>query len=482
GLAPTSYEDEEADEIAEQVEAPAKFVGEEKFSSSGEDRGSSEMRERSPFEVPTFGAFYMHDDRCRRRHRQAFNGRKLLLPKDDEKWKHDKFQEMMLNESHQEEEKKSAKVHSNNKRNIRRIARGRGPVRYKPLKKNSYENFLAKRQHSDQMTCKNKLSASSSSNDSSLVHPLPSSSQEVTLTKNRDMRCRSTRRNLFSSIVPGNMLQPGQKIANCMERSTLGFSQAAVPVVGHQLISMPVPLSVVPPAYIAHFAESLALSGPLGCPSISPFGLANPSSSQIRYHAARLCIPQSSFRPSPQVLGRHLDQQSQTGCSSPTQAVSPYSVVDIHGVWPSQELDTRGALSIGNEMCSFPRSGRGPYAYSGICDDHSSGAMPQILPGILLLSSFYCDFSTCCSYVLLATISQVAYACVESRSLCYQCLICLVSHWCSCFIFHLTSVNFVVLFSFLCECLSYIWRLASKLSVANAAILLSPVTGNGLQF
>ncbi|KAK6941555.1 hypothetical protein RJ641_026932 [Dillenia turbinata] len=224
------------------------------------------------------------------------------------------------------EEKKSAKVHSNNKRNVRRIVIGRGPTQHKPLKESNYEIFLAKWQHVSAsyghgegeftlfsanmivvflrigpQNCKNKLSASGSSNDSSPVHLLPSSSQEITLTKNRDSICRSTSRNIFSSIMPGNMLQSGNEIANCIER------------------------------------ESLTLSGPHSCPSVSPVGLENASSSQIRYHTARQCIPQTSFRRS-QVFSCPLDQQSHTGCSTPTQAVSPHSVIDIHGVWPPQEL------------------------------------------------------------------------------------------------------------------------------------------------
>ncbi|KAL5768889.1 hypothetical protein ACOSQ2_015672 [Xanthoceras sorbifolium] len=54
---------------------------------------------------PKFGAFYMHDDRfrgrsyCRGRRRHTLDER-FEEPKDEEKWRHDKFEEMNLQETY----------------------------------------------------------------------------------------------------------------------------------------------------------------------------------------------------------------------------------------------------------------------------------------------------------------------------------------------------------------------------------------------
>ncbi|KAF2304560.1 hypothetical protein GH714_033547 [Hevea brasiliensis] len=112
--------------------------------------------------VPRMGAFYMHDDRFEGNssgRRMTSGGRNLWEFKDERKWQHDKFEEMTLQESENKKFNAYTKVqrnsdayhqgyygnpgHSvkanhvkpnNNQSLSSRTIRGRGPVKYKPLK------------------------------------------------------------------------------------------------------------------------------------------------------------------------------------------------------------------------------------------------------------------------------------------------------------------------------------------------------------
>ncbi|MQL89509.1 hypothetical protein Taro_022071, partial [Colocasia esculenta] len=90
-------------------------VGGEKGGSGEKDQ--PEGKESEPFAVPTAGAFYMHDDRFREnvggRHNRR-GGRRLWESKDEQKWVHDRFDEMNLRDAHNEE------------RTFKRSVRGRG--------------------------------------------------------------------------------------------------------------------------------------------------------------------------------------------------------------------------------------------------------------------------------------------------------------------------------------------------------------------
>ncbi|GLU09833.1 hypothetical protein SLE2022_266720 [Rubroshorea leprosula] len=149
----------------------------------------SEM-ERDASSVPKVGGFYMHDDRFGfgrgPRQRQNWN---LWELKEEAKWKHDKFEEMKLQETHNTElnaskaqrastdccqgpkERERIRVsmlHDNsaNQGNSSRKVRGRGPVRYRPLLKSSStvepqtkSQKLIKPPRSTSKTCSARVSA-----------------------------------------------------------------------------------------------------------------------------------------------------------------------------------------------------------------------------------------------------------------------------------------------------------------------------------
>ncbi|KAI3789706.1 hypothetical protein L2E82_02509 [Cichorium intybus] len=139
--------------------------------------GQEEKKENEPFQVPTAGAFYMHDDRFRDssggRHRRTLGGRKLWELRDDRKWGHDKFEEMTMQERHYDEGRrvprgrnraprgrnrgedrnfvpgnrpKTYNNNNNNQTNAPRPVRGRGPRKYQPTTQNNFESSSQNRQ------------------------------------------------------------------------------------------------------------------------------------------------------------------------------------------------------------------------------------------------------------------------------------------------------------------------------------------------
>ncbi|RVW47588.1 Protein MLN51-like [Vitis vinifera] len=99
-------EEEEVDEVEVLVELPESDA--ERTGLHGEDKRNEEKMNLEPFLVPKFGSFYLHDDRSRDtggrgRRRRVVSGSKLWETKDEQKWGHDKFEEMMQQErQHQE--------------------------------------------------------------------------------------------------------------------------------------------------------------------------------------------------------------------------------------------------------------------------------------------------------------------------------------------------------------------------------------------
>lgn len=77
--------------------------GTESLKDTGNKEGPEEDKHNAePFVVPTAGAFYMHDDRFRNngaiRARRSAGGRKLWEAKDEQRWVHDRFEELKLSE------------------------------------------------------------------------------------------------------------------------------------------------------------------------------------------------------------------------------------------------------------------------------------------------------------------------------------------------------------------------------------------------
>lgn len=64
-----------------------------------------EETEKTAVSVPKSGEYYMHDDRfgARRGRRQRKNLDYMQEPKEEPNWKHDKFEEMILQETHKAE-------------------------------------------------------------------------------------------------------------------------------------------------------------------------------------------------------------------------------------------------------------------------------------------------------------------------------------------------------------------------------------------
>ncbi|XP_059596750.1 protein MLN51 homolog isoform X5 [Vitis vinifera] len=156
-------EEEEVDEVEVLVELPESDA--ERTGLHGEDKRNEEKMNLEPFLVPKFGSFYLHDDRSRDtggrgRRRRVVSGSKLWETKDEQKWGHDKFEEMMQQErQHQESNVRrissdrsqgnsksqghgSGNVkgtryrpheNSDNQNKSSKVVRGRGPIRYKSL-------------------------------------------------------------------------------------------------------------------------------------------------------------------------------------------------------------------------------------------------------------------------------------------------------------------------------------------------------------
>ncbi|ESW07699.1 hypothetical protein PHAVU_010G151300 [Phaseolus vulgaris] len=195
---------------------------------------SEEKKESDPFSVPTAGAFYMHDDRFRdnagtRNRWIRGGGRRLWESKDDKKWGHDKF-EQILHERHYEERRpykgnyrgrgngrgtegsrKGYSSSSNQNQMPKSVVRGRGPQRYertnkingpspqvqnkqsgKSREKNSNVSFERTstpfHAESDSVPGKNQVLASNLNSASPPYYPSGSSSNDINLTQKREVQ------------------------------------------------------------------------------------------------------------------------------------------------------------------------------------------------------------------------------------------------------------------------------------------------------
>ncbi|KAK0570771.1 hypothetical protein LWI29_006268 [Acer saccharum] len=155
-------------EALEDEQQQEDFEGKERERKNGEGEVTEEVKQRIEEEEnellvdPKFGAFYMHDDRFggrsygRGRRRHTIDERE---PKHEEKWMHDKFEEMNLQvrrtpeDYHPRHHKNKSrgcgyvtanwsKPHDNINNQIysSRIIEGRGPLKYKPTMRSSSVN------------------------------------------------------------------------------------------------------------------------------------------------------------------------------------------------------------------------------------------------------------------------------------------------------------------------------------------------------
>ncbi|KAL6615946.1 hypothetical protein ACP70R_038216 [Stipagrostis hirtigluma subsp. patula] len=97
------YEEEEEDPTVG-TEEEAEMEGEEKAAMEGEE--DTEKKGGAPYDVPTTGAFYMHDNRFqdqenggRGYQRHNFGGQKLWYSKDEAGWVHDRFYEINFHDN-----------------------------------------------------------------------------------------------------------------------------------------------------------------------------------------------------------------------------------------------------------------------------------------------------------------------------------------------------------------------------------------------
>ncbi|GMI78056.1 CASC3/Barentsz elF4AIII-binding protein [Hibiscus trionum] len=214
-------------------------------------------KENEPFAVPTTGAFYMHDDRFRDnaggRHRRMRGGRQLWESKDDEKWGHDKFEEMTLQEKQYKEGRRSSRgrYHARsrnrftdhgyprgsrpkasgknyNQNQVPKVVRGRGPRRYEPSMKNSSQAPPVLNKPSGKPVEKTSQAnssraftpatnadtvsipamkhtfASSLSSASPPFYPSGSSKKDTSLTQKKDVQAGSVSRDLHPSVTNEN--------------------------------------------------------------------------------------------------------------------------------------------------------------------------------------------------------------------------------------------------------------------------------------
>lgn len=404
----------------------------------GNNQGTEEAKkENEPCAVPTAGAFYMHDDRFedngRGRHRRTSVWRKLWESKDNRAWRHDKFEEMNLQDAHYDEERRNRKGHSRGQGRFRgagrgyvrgnrprtyddstnqsynyRGVRGRGPRRYESATRNKKEmpstqnkqygksldtpsNTNSRRVFTvtsnlqpDMVLPQKQVFASSLSSASPPFYPLGSSIHDISVTQKRDTLMENFQSSVFReenlSISHSTSIR-GKSIAepNGLERSYMNDSAT---VIGKQLNSLQLQssgssstLGGRQPAQPYSQGNSTSLSGQLNYQSTTSVnqvnrGSAQSQSSVIQQRAVQIPV-QTTLRGSPKQLSQHPGSISQL---SITQASSTNSseVGELESP-PGSSKSNTALVSKGKD--GIQGSGKGSFLHNGAQVIGATGAV-----------------------------------------------------------------------------------------------------------
>ncbi|XP_010254186.1 PREDICTED: histone H3.v1-like isoform X2 [Nelumbo nucifera] len=399
----------------------------------GKNQPEEEKKENEPFAVPTAGAFYMHDDRFRDngggRHRRTPGGRKLWESKDDRKWGHDKFEEMTLQETHYEEERRRtskgyyrgrgknrgmdrgytrgnrsrAYENNNNHNRTAKSVRGRGPRRYEPTAKNGTETPPTQNKQSvkssepPSTTSSGKVStqalnvqtdpapprknafASSLNSASPPFYPSGSSNQDISVTQKRDPQSGKVNRNLTPSVLmEENFSMPhssamlrGKTISDPIGQDQPYIDEPMRSVSGKltnlQINSSgPSPVNSTQPPQSRGQGRGLTVSGQLNYQPAPSFNQVNRVSPQPQISSIQPRPVQIPVQPSLRASTQHLGQHPGSG----SQASSPPKAPSRNSPEPGETESPPGSSKaktalVGKGKGSVQGSGRGSFLYSG---------------------------------------------------------------------------------------------------------------------
>ncbi|OUZ99716.1 Btz domain [Macleaya cordata] len=412
--------------------------GEESMEFQGKNQGEGEKKENEPFAVPTAGAFYMHDDRFREngggRHRRTPGGRKLWESKDDRKWGHDKFEEMNLQETHYEKERRKGHFRgrgkkrgtdrgyvrgnrprtyddSNNQNHAPKSVRGRGPRKYEPPMKNNSEapptqnkqsgkshettlnnNSSGRSTHSHTSNAQSDpaprkhVFASSLSSASPPFYPSGSSSQDVLVTQKRDVQAGTSNRNIppvvaeekFSMSHPNSLLR-GKTVVDPIGQDRLYIDESIRPVVG-KLANLQMqsagssPVNSTQPPQSRGKGRGSDIAGQHSYQPTSSHNQVNRGSLQTQLPTVQQkpVSPVQPVRVSTQQLGQHPGGGSQA--SSPPKGSSTNSSEPGETESPPGSSKSKTAL-VAKGKGNVQGSGRGSFLYSGAHVIGASGTM-----------------------------------------------------------------------------------------------------------
>ncbi|QCE02070.1 protein CASC3 [Vigna unguiculata] len=394
---------------------------------SAEDH-SEEKKESDPFAVPTAGAFYMHDDRFRdnagTRNRWIHGGgRRLWESKDDKKWGHDKF-EQILHEKHYEERrpskgnyrgrgngrgtdyrgyvrgsKKGYDSSSDQNQTPKSVVRGRGPQRYErsnkfngpsPQVQNkqsgksrvrnsnvSLERTSTRSSHaeSDTVPAKNQMLASNLNSASPPYYPSGSSSNDINLAQKREVQTGGGRRNVGPVVVDEgfpvqqkNAPIQGKNVVDSISMSKLYINESTPQSVGKPSnnVRMARPGSSVVDASQSPHPRASGSGRGVSIPVQTNFQRSNKVSPSEFQAIQTSTVPgrnSTSVQPTAPQLGQR------PGSGSPLSPPSKTSIpINSHD---SGELDSgsesgkgKGAL-VGKGRGGSHGAGRGAFVYGG---------------------------------------------------------------------------------------------------------------------
>ncbi|KAL6140945.1 hypothetical protein ACLB2K_059237 [Fragaria x ananassa] len=402
----------------------------------GEDEGEEEeeeKKENEPFAVPTAGAFYMHDDRFRdnagARNRRTHGGRKLWESKDDRKWGHDKFEELSQHERHHEEGRRpsrgnlrgrgrnrgidrgyatgnrSKEYENNNRRQVPKAVRGRGPRRYEPAVRNnrqvpstqyrqsgksadktsqtnSERDFAPpSNAESDSVLARKNVFASSLNSASPPFYPSGSSNKEINLNQKRDAHAGGAKRNARLSAseenFSGRQTNAYLRGKNVAESVSVGMEKLYIddsknPGAGKTLTTVLMPSSgssIVNATQASHprVQGRGAVTGQMSYRPVVPQNqMARAPSPQFHavQHNPVQNRPQLALQAPPQQLGQRPGSGSQA--SSPPKTPGE--------VEPLDSSKSKGAL-VAKGKGSTQVNGRGTLTYNGAQVIGASGGM-----------------------------------------------------------------------------------------------------------
>ncbi|KAL5973012.1 hypothetical protein ACLOJK_039819 [Asimina triloba] len=438
-------EEEQVEEEFENMEvaAAAESGGQAAaVASGGKSRGvEEEKRESEPFAVPTAGAFYMHDDRFRDngggRHRRTPGGRKLWESKDNREWVHDRFEELNLQDSRYEEERRRSKGHfrgrgryrgtdrgyvrgnrsrvydDNNIQNRdQRTVRGRGPRRYEPHWKGNYTALVSQNKQSgkplestsnansgrlsthssnsqpESFAPQKHVFASSLSSASPPFYPSGTSTQDVSTIQKRDAHTGGVNRNLQPSVAieenfsasHSSTLMRGKAVVDSASQDRHFSGDSVRAVGGKPLNNLQHSSGLSSPVNTMQLPQSkvqgrgLAVSGQLNHqPGSSP--------NQLTRALGQMQLPAAHQRPVQNLSQAVLQASSQqTGQCSGTRASSPppapsMNPVDVGEMELLQGSNKSKSALVGKGKASIQGSGRGSFLYSGAQVIGATGAM-----------------------------------------------------------------------------------------------------------